>query len=287
MDIKYVSREDVDKVKWNSCVHFAANGNIFGYKWYLDCLTKDWGGLIEGDYESVFPVIWATNFWKKKFLYHPLLARELGLFSVNILSPKRLRTFLDKIPPEFGKGVIRLNERNQPIVEWGMRTIDRTNFQLLLNQPYESLAANYQGRMADFERPSGTFKATNNLKPEKIAAFYKQHSVDRRKDKEFKFHALQRIMYNALHRGWGSGSGILDQQGNLQAVNFFLFSHNRAVSLVPVESPAGRRFGALNLLFDLFIQASAGRPLILDFNSSSDRYQDFGAVATRYYELWK
>jgi hypothetical protein len=42
MAVRWVKREDIDKVKWNSCVHYAYNGNIFGYVWYLDFIGKSW-----------------------------------------------------------------------------------------------------------------------------------------------------------------------------------------------------------------------------------------------------
>ena len=50
MDIRLVPQEEIDKTKWNSCVHYAANGKIFGYKWYLDNVAIDWVGLVVLDY---------------------------------------------------------------------------------------------------------------------------------------------------------------------------------------------------------------------------------------------
>ena len=35
MDIHLVRREDIDKQLYNSCVHYATNGSIYGYDWYL------------------------------------------------------------------------------------------------------------------------------------------------------------------------------------------------------------------------------------------------------------
>lgn len=58
MEIKFVFREEIDKVKWNSCVYYVINGNIFGYMWYLDYIVKDWDVLVEGDYELVFFLVW-------------------------------------------------------------------------------------------------------------------------------------------------------------------------------------------------------------------------------------
>ena len=79
MNIQYLKSADIDKVKWNSCVHYANNGNIFGYMWFLDFVAKDWDALVEGDYESVFPLVWREGLFGRKELYQPSLMREMGI----------------------------------------------------------------------------------------------------------------------------------------------------------------------------------------------------------------
>lgn len=97
MNIQRIKRDEINKTKWNSCVHFATNGNICGYKWYIDAISKDWEALIEGDYESVMPLIWKKNWIGRKQIYVPTLMREVGIYSANALSPKRVTTFLEAI----------------------------------------------------------------------------------------------------------------------------------------------------------------------------------------------
>ena len=281
MEVKFVRHEAIDKTKWNSCVHFSANGNIFGYKWYLDNVSKEWHGLVEGDYESVMPLVWRKNFWGRKSLYTPPLTRELGVYSVNIMSDKRLRGFLQAIPSDLRAGYIDLNEQNIPTSGVAVKLTEKLNHQLSLQSSYEELEQHFTSGQKEWS-PHSSLRATNTVKPEKIADFYLKHSPAPYRQKKVVFHALQRIMYNALHRGWGSGSGIEDEHGTLLAVNFFLYSHGRAVSLVPVVSAEGRRLHALRFLFGLFIRSGAGRPLILDFNSQDSWYGDFGAGANTY-----
>ncbi len=68
MNIRFVPQEDIDKTKWNSCVHYAINGNIFGYMWYLNNVAKKWDALVEEDYESVFPLIWRYKYLNIKVI---------------------------------------------------------------------------------------------------------------------------------------------------------------------------------------------------------------------------
>ncbi len=268
MDIQLIKHGEIDKIKWNSCVHYANNGNVFGYKWFLDFVAKDWDGLVEGDYESVFPLVWRKGFLGSKELHQPPLMRELGLYSINALSSKRVEVFLNAIPDEYRFIEIVVNEQVNLPQNHDFNIIELYNHQMLLTDPYETIQANYAKRLKEkLEIASeNQLIVTSNLKPERVADFYQKHATDRR-HLTHNFHALQRIMYNVLHRGWGFASGIESQDGTLLAANFFIYSHNKVLSLVPLESPAGRELGALPLLFDTLIRTHAGRPMILDFNT--------------------
>lgn len=268
MDIRLIRQEDIDKVKWNSCVHYANNGNIFGYKWYLDHVAKDWDGLVEGDYESVFPLVWRKGLWGGRVLYQPDLMRELGIYTINAPSSKRIKTFLAAIPSEYKQIDIVLNEQNHYPSVPEFTTATHINHQLLLARPFEELEEAFSP--AVHEATEKASKAgiilDSNVKPEAIADFYKRHSPEK-KGKDRNFHTIQRIMYNVLHRGWGFASAARSTSGELLAVNFFIFSHNTIMSLLPLESPQGREVGALLYLFQMLIRLQANKPLILDFNT--------------------
>ncbi|MFN7117233.1 MAG: hypothetical protein ACK4TA_10570 [Saprospiraceae bacterium] len=268
MEIKFIQNEDIDKVKWNSCVHYANNGNVFGYKWFLDHVAKDWDALVEGDYESVFPLVWRKGFFGGKELHQPPLMRELGLYSINALSARRIESFLQAIPAEYKSVEIVVNEQINLPKEHDFKVIELYNHQMLLTESYETLYEHYTDDIKEKLATAAANKLVpnSNLKPEKIADFYRKYATDRT-HLERNFHALQRIMYNILHRGWGFASGIQDEAGELLAVNFFIYSHNKVLSLIPVESPRGADFGALAFLFDMLLRTHGGRPMILDFNT--------------------
>ncbi len=288
MNIQLIHHEDIDKVKWNSCIHFANNGNVFGYKWFLDFVAKDWDALVEGDYESVFPLVWRKSFWGGKELHQPPLMRELGLYSIHALSPKRVENFLNAIPKEYKSVEIVVNEQVNLPQQHDYKIMELYNHQILLTVPYETLRANYTTALSEKlkQATDNQLIVTSNLKPESVAAFYQRYAKDRR-HLTHNFHALQRIMYNALHRGWGFASGIENQRGELLAANFFIYSHSKALSLVPLESPAGAKAGALPYLFDIFLRTHAERPMILDFNTQKrdDLALSLGARENIYYKI--
>ncbi|MCB0579331.1 MAG: hypothetical protein KDD10_08500 [Phaeodactylibacter sp.] len=290
MNIQYLKGADIDKVKWNSCVHYANNGNIFGYMWYLDFVAKDWDALVEGDYESVFPLVWKEGLFGRKELYQPNLMREMGIYSIHLLSPARIRAFLDAIPPEFKRINIAVNEQNTPPAGSPFEVVEKTNHQLYLGPSYEEMFDGFSGEMASsLQRAEDQgLILTSSLKPETVAEFYRRHTPAY-PGLESDYHALHRIMYNVLHRGWGFASGAMDREQNLYAANFFIYSHGKVLSLAPAQSPAGAELGALPYLFNALIRSHAGRPLILDFNvrGGYELARQFGAQPNAFYQLKK
>jgi len=239
MKIKRISREEIDKSKWNSCVHYANNGNVCGYVWYLDALTKDWEALIEEDYGSVFPLIWKKNWLGKKKIYQPELIIEGSLYSENILSATRIQHFFNAIPSEYKS--LKLTISNQAKIPNDL-----------------------------------------GLKVEKLRDFYKTHAKNYKKENYF---AYLRIMYNAMHRGWGFANGITNKKGELLAVNFFIYSHGKIMVLLPSTSKAGKAAGAAELLLSMLLQTHANKPVYLDFNG----FEDIGVGSQEqvYYQVSK
>ncbi len=76
MEIKYLKREEIEDKKWNGCVHFAINNLPYAYTWYLDNVAEQWYGLVYGDYDLVFPLVWNRR-WGFNYLYQPFASQQL------------------------------------------------------------------------------------------------------------------------------------------------------------------------------------------------------------------
>ena len=286
MNIHYLKAEEIDKNKWNSCVHFANNGNPFGYMWFLNNVAKNWDCLIEDDYESVLPLIWQPKILKTKELYIPHWVRSSGIYSVNVLSKTRVDAFLNAIPPEYQNIEMALNEGVNLHDGLDFEQTEQQNYHILLNKDYPSIANDYSEATKDIitEAESSSMISIANLKPEVLADFYKKHTKDNKWVEE-KFHALQRIMYNAMHRGLGLSTGVEDKKGELLAADYFIFSHGKLMSLIGTISEEGRKTGAHHMLIDRIIQTNATRPIILDFNTNRKWTEGFGAKPTGYFQI--
>ena len=282
MNIKLIRFEDLDKTKWNSCVHYASRGNVYGYWWYLANTVKEWDALVEDDYQTVFPLIPLDS----SILTTPKTIQELGIYSIKVLSAPRVKAFLEAIPPSYQQYNFILNAGINWPKDFSIKPTTVCNHQLLLDSTYEDLEANYlprvEGQM-DLARTNRLI-LNSNLKPEKVADFYRIHTKDKT-NINYNFHAYQRIMYNALHRGNGFASGVMNEKGEFLACGFFVFSHGKILRLISNVSPRGIKAGANTLLFDMLIRGNAGRPVLLDFNSFDEISfaKDFGAKAVPQY----
>ncbi len=282
MNIRLLKQEEIERDRWNGCVHYAHNGNLFGYKWFLDQVAKDWDALVEDEYHSVFPLVYRNKNLNRRSLYQPALMREMGIYSVRALSSARIKAFLEAIPSEYKKIDIRVSRKNYFTGNGGYSFSRLSNHMLDLNPGYEDLSDQFSSFLfskLDQAQTAGLLPLSGP-KPEKLAKFIKQY---RPEIDEF---ALMRVMYNLLHRGWGFASVVHDSDGNWLAVDFFAYSHGKAMSLAFTESPEGKALGAGAFLYNLFLRSHASRPLVLDFNTADSTFPDqFGASEVPFYRL--
>lgn len=293
MEVRYIKREDIDQLKWDSCVHYAQYGNIYGYTWYLDNACETWDGLVEGDYESVMPIVWNDKLPGAPQVFQPLLAQQLGIYSINVLSRKRVEAFVSAIPSHFKKIVMHLHEGHNRLAMEGYTCTPRENYVLNLNSDYEVLAAGYhKNHKRNLRKAVDAGNIVNgNIKPEALVEHYRTHQGP--KVKAFKadsFHAAHRLIYNGLHRGRCFLSSVMSPTGEVLAAAAFFVSHNRITMQLPTSSPKGREENAMHLLIDMTIRTNAGRPIMLDFEGSSVPgiarfYEGFGAKSRPYLEL--
>lgn len=288
MHIRLVPHADIDRQLYNSCVHYALNGRAWGYKWYLDATARHWDVLVEGEYESVMPLPMDTTWSGRRRLVTPAFTPALGVFSVHVLSQKRMGYFLREVDAAFDVVDYAFTgepSRSEGDVDWTWR--DERNYVLPVDgRAYEEIAQGYGSELLrSLQRADDAHLLVHaNQKPERVAAFMDKHYPGGASLQ----HPLLRILYNALHRGWGWTTAVTDQAGTLLATNAFVFTHGRIASLAPTESPAGAKVGALDLLFDYALRQAAGRPTTLDFASAdAARYGRFGGQPERYWAASK
>lgn len=265
MDIRLVGQDDINKQLYNSCVHFATNGSIYGYDWYLNATAKDWEMLVEFEGESwvsVMPLPYRKNWLGRTRLAQPRLLPELAVYTVKALSRKRIQTFWDAVPDRYRGGGLTVEPASVPQNPGRFTVTAATGSPLLLNQPYEDIIGDFSPAYHEglLRAQDAELRPTSSFKPERFADFWL--SVNGKSAaNEWTYHAIQRLMYQVLHRSWGGTHAVCNAQGDILAMSFLVYSHDRLFPLFTTESAAGRAVGALAYLWDNLLKSHAGKSL--------------------------
>lgn len=263
MNIRLVRQEDLDKQLYNSCIHFATNGNIYGYDWFLNATAKEWDVLVEGDnWESVMPLPRRKNWLGRTYLEQPRLVPELAVYTVKPLSPKRIQSFWDAVPEEYRGGGLTVEPASVP-ADPGRFTVDvAAGTVLFLNEPYETVIGDFPPAYHEglLRAEDAGLKPTSSFAPEKFADLWLEVN-GKSAENEWTYHAMQRIMYQVLHRSWGNTQAVQDSAGNMLAMVFVVYSHARIFPLYQVETPAGKKVGALTYLWDNLLKGHSEQNL--------------------------
>lgn len=286
--IKYLQYNLIDKKKWDDCIGNAFNGAVYAYSWYLDVVCEEWDALVEGDYESVFPIP-----FKKKMgihiIYQPFFTQQLGVFSRNKLSPAVVDAFLEAIPKRYKLIHLNLNNHNQPELP-GFDKDFMVNHELDLISDYDQLRANYSSNtkrnLAKAEKSDLFF--VKDVKPDEIIELFKANRGKGIKVlKENHYLRLRRLIYSCIYRDIGRVYGAYTAENELCAGAVFLESHRKSVFIFSGQSEKGRDRRAMFLLLDNFIRQHANKHLTLDFDGSNDEalsrfYKGFGSTRIDY-----
>jgi hypothetical protein len=137
--IVYLKNTEIDREQWDNCITASQTTKPYAFSWYLDIMAPGWEALIDDDYDSVFPVP-GFNKYGIQYIATPIFLQQLGAFSPDNPAEKVIYEFIDYMP-EFYKFVDlciaqKLNIR-------GYKTFERSNYELDLSFPYESLMAGF------------------------------------------------------------------------------------------------------------------------------------------------
>lgn len=285
--IQYLSYQQINKDKWDSCISTAANGLVYGYSFYLDAMAKQWDGLVFNDYEAVMPLTWNKKYGIH-YLYQPPFTACLGVFG-NGLSAELLNDFLKQVPEKFKYWDICFNHGNF----FELHDFDlyqRMNYVLSLDKTYDSIADGYRDnikRNIKKSEQSGNL-VQRNIDISLVIALAKeqlrQFAPDLTDKDLERFQNLSERLYAEKR---SVTYGVYSAAGELMSSCIFFFSHNRAFYILPGNHPNGKTLGASHALIDAFIKDHAGQNLLLDFEGSDISslaffYSSFGATEEKY-----
>jgi hypothetical protein len=286
VEVKHLTYQLIDKVKWDACIDNADNGLIYAYSFYLDCMAKNWEALVLNDYEAVMPLTWNKKYGIT-YLYQPAFTANLGVFSKGV-NAAMANAFLKAIPAKYRYWDIYFNQGNFFELK-DFKLYERVNYILDLNSDYENLYSAFRDNIKRNIKKAAQFHLTinKNIAVADVISIAKEYTVGVSDTTEIDFSNFESL-YKILHKKEKATTyGVYTKEKQLIASAVFFFSHGRAYYILVGNHPNGKTLGASHALINAFIKDHAGTSLLLDFegsdvNSLAFFYSSFGAVQEKY-----
>lgn len=290
--ITYLTHEHIDLKRWDACIAQASNGLVYAWSWYLDIVHPGWDALVEmeGDkYLSVMPITHKRKCFVN-YLCQPFFVQQLGVFSLDPVTPETTQAFLKAIPRKYRLVEIRLNESN-PLEATVPGVGLHRNHLLDLNQNYETLYSQYHENTKRNLKKSSKYglQLVEGVSIQKVIQLFRNDrgaQVKHWGDAEYA--RLERLSAAAIASSNAFVYGVKSSDNDeIICGALFMVSHGRITFLFSGNSPAGKEVQAMTFLMDQVIGKHSGQPFIFDFEGSDDNdlarfYQGFGGTPVSY-----
>jgi hypothetical protein len=281
--LQFLTRKEVDVLKWDETISASTNSLPYAFSWYLDLVAEHWDALIFGNYEAVMPLVWTRKFGVK-CLYQPYYCQQLGVFG-NQLSKKVQHEFLTHITKEYSYVNINLNPGAQVLAD-DFNLKPKKNLLLDLSFSYSELRKNYsENHRRSIQKAIKV--GTSFFEKTDLPGFQKFYleNVNRKKENYKSKHEkiFKSLTKALLDMGMGKIFSATGISGELLASSLVIRHGDRIINIINTSSSAGKRSGASHFLFDCLIQQHSANATILDFEGSSIPgiarfYEGFGAM---------
>ena len=287
--IQYLRHNEIDRSRWDLCVRNAVNSMVYGMSWYLDLVSPGWEALAEEDYSSVFPLP-VKRKYGIPYVAQPFFTQQLGVFSVQHLTPELVRSYVEAIPSKFRLVDLHLNSMNRLSPPKGIRVTERKNHELELISGYAVLKENYAKnvkRNLKKAENSGV-EIDRKLTEDELVTLFKENYGGKEGKLQYRhYRILTDIIRTARKNAQGILIGASGRRDGLDAGAFFLKDRHRYIMLLGASDYRTRDNGAMFRVVDAFIKEHSETSMLLDFEGGNEPglgrfYRSFGAHEVQY-----
>lgn len=282
--IKLLNHKEIDRERWDNCISNAVFETLYAYSWYLDLVSPGWEGLVMDDYRAVMPLTW-TKKLGFRLLLQPILAQQLGIFTVNPADPGLPEAFLQSIPASFRYIDICLNMENREIPgQW--KAIERHNYELDLSGPEDAYHVNTRRNIQKGWSRYFEFRGIS------VGEYlYLKYNGMKGARPAVPWTYLENLFGGLLRLGKAEVFGLFLGE-DLQAAAIMGYANSRTIYLNGCNSNEGKENRAMFVLMDKLISQSRGQERIFDFEGSNIPgvarfFEGFGGKKTVYYRIVK
>ncbi len=288
--ISYLTRDNLNVIKYDRCIANADNTRIYSCSWYLDIVAnKEWDVLVLDDYVAVMPLPKRRKYFLH-YIYLLSWSQQLGVYGRTI-DANLISQFIGAIPKKFKLIDIFLNSENRFNDK---NTTTRTNYILPLNSSYEVLFKNFKkGRKSNIKQAlNSDLRIVKNYNFDDIITFFKANKGHEISKKESDYNILNKLITHGVELGVAQSIGVVNAKNELVGGAFFLKDTKRITYLFSSVDTEGRTNQAMSLILNDVIKRFANTHFVLDFEGSvipeiASFFRSFGAVKETYYHYKK
>jgi lipid II:glycine glycyltransferase (peptidoglycan interpeptide bridge formation enzyme) len=285
--IQLVHRNQLDVLKYDTCILEAAKSRIYAFSWYLDIVADNWSVLVLDDYQAVMPLPWRSKYFIK-YIYTPCWVQQLGVFSLRNIEEKQIEEFVENVPNRFKKVTLLTNVS-------GFKNIDctiRDNYILNLEASYEEIFKKYKKNR---KQAINKIHKNNNLRIEEVSIdrvieLFKDNYYDKKKIITEDYVKLKILVEGLVVKSQVEVYGVFTEKSKLISGAVFLKDSYRITYLFSASTLEGKKNESSTLLIDNMIQKYCNSELIFDFEGSmipgvASFFRSFNASLESYSEI--
>ena len=289
--IRYLGNNEIDRVRWDGCIGSCQGVRPYGYSWYLDIMSPGWSALVEGDYESLFPIPGLRKYGIQ-YVSTPVFLQQLGVFSPGMHTTGIINRFLDLIPKHF-----RLIDLcvGQEVKNENYKVTQRTNYELDLSCSYE---ANWQKFSSGCRKNIKKSISENpeiiyDVKASELITLFRSNKGREIKEiNSLSYQRLENLMNYCVENRRGRIIGVRDSEGKLIFGRFLLEHGARIVTLFTANTSESRNRKIGYFVINELIKEFSSTRTILDFEGSSippiaSFMESFGCTRVPFYRIYR
>jgi hypothetical protein len=288
--IRYLSYNEIDKVKWDKCIDQSGLNLIYSYSWFLDIVSPHWDAIVYNDYEAVMAVTWKKKF-NFRYICMPYFTQQLGIISKTEITYPIWMAFITMLKQKYLLIQYKLNFSNININN--EHIIRNNNYILNLNFNYENLYKNFsESNRKNIRRAErNKLVITDNISFEEFTSFMERElrrkvSIIKSNDYEMLCHLLENIGKHLKIEKYVIRE-IMTKE--ILSAAIFIFFKNRII-FYSASSEEGKKLKAMFYLLNEFIKDKSETEYILDFSGSNIPdiayfFKGFGAINQPYFSI--
>lgn len=278
MNIRILTNEEIDKIKWDSKLNESEIDHFFLNSWVWDMLHPDWNALVIDDYETFMPLP-----VKKKmglvYYFQPMFIREISFFSEKEDRNQLLFEFIAQ-----NLKLVNMNLNSQ----LGISKIQGNYQELSIENNYEIINKGYKTNTRRILKKNvQNISMKFDLSVDEFLSFFKKVKEDDISHLNSK--TLVRLS-NFLHEVKNRNKAILVGaylNNELVSAAYFIENKKTLYFMKGTSNSIGRKEGALFHIIDFIIKSKCQNITKIDFVGSNNTaianfYKKFGAIDKSY-----